>query len=82
MKYRSIAAADSSRNLPPRTSGMLSGQDVLSVPDMYWKIALQRAGLGVGYLPPFQAPVRSSSVAWSNHGSPTSTRVPSARSGG
>ncbi|BAU47980.1 LysR family transcriptional regulator [Sulfurifustis variabilis] len=51
MKYRSIAAADSSRNLPPRTSGMLSGQDVLSVPDMYWKIALQRAGLGVGYLP-------------------------------
>ena len=82
MKYRSIAAADSSRNLPPRTSGMLSGQDVLSVPDMYWKIALQRAGLGVGHLPPFQAPVRSSSVAWPNHGSPTSTRVPSARSGG
>ncbi len=51
LKYRSIAAADSSRNLPPRTSGLLSGQDVLTVPDMNYKIALQRAGLGVGYLP-------------------------------
>ncbi len=51
LKYRSIAAADSSRNLPPRTSGLLTGQDVLTVPDMYYKIALQRAGLGVGYLP-------------------------------
>jgi DNA-binding transcriptional LysR family regulator len=51
MKYRSIAAADTSRSLPPRTSGTLSGQDVLTVPDMYLKIAFQRAGLGVGYLP-------------------------------
>lgn len=51
LKYRSIAAADSSRNLPPRTSGLLSGQDVLTVPDMRCKIAFQRAGLGVGYLP-------------------------------
>ena len=51
LKYRSIAAADSSRNLPPRTSGLLSGQDVLTVPDMRSKIRFQRAGLGVGYLP-------------------------------
>lgn len=51
LKHRSITAADSSRNLPPRTSGMLSGQDVLTVPDMSFKIAFQRAGLGVGYLP-------------------------------
>lgn len=51
LKYRSIAAADSSRNLPPRTSGLLSGQDVLTVPDMRDKIAFQRAGFGVGYLP-------------------------------
>ncbi|MDP2706514.1 MAG: LysR substrate-binding domain-containing protein, partial [Burkholderiales bacterium] len=51
LKHRSIAAADSSRNLPPRTSGLLSGQDVLTVPDMRCKIAFQRAGLGVGYLP-------------------------------
>jgi len=51
LKYRSIAAADSSRNLPPRTSGLLSGQDVLTVPDMRDKIAFQCAGFGVGYLP-------------------------------
>lgn len=51
LKHRSIAAADSSRHLPPRTAGLLSGQDVLTVPDMTCKIAFQRAGLGVGYLP-------------------------------
>ncbi|PKO92964.1 MAG: LysR family transcriptional regulator [Betaproteobacteria bacterium HGW-Betaproteobacteria-1] len=50
-QYRSISAADSSRNLPPRTSGILSGQDVLTVPDMRSKLAAQIAGLGVGYLP-------------------------------
>ena len=49
--YRAVAAADSSRDLPPRTSGILSGQDVLTVPDMQSKIAAQMAGLGVGYLP-------------------------------
>lgn len=49
--YRSIAAADSSRNLPPRSSGILSGQDVLTVPDMESKIAAQIDALGVGYLP-------------------------------
>ncbi len=51
LQYRSVAAADSSRNLPPRSSGLLSGQDVLTVPDVRYKIAFQRAGLGVGYLP-------------------------------
>ncbi|MHB8535342.1 MAG: LysR family transcriptional regulator [Sulfuricaulis sp.] len=51
LKYRSIAAADSSRNLPPRTSGLLSGQDVLTVADLRDKIEFQCAGFGVGYLP-------------------------------
>ena len=51
VQYRSVAAADSSLSLPPRTSGLLSGQDVLTVPDMQTKIACQRAGLGVGFLP-------------------------------
>jgi len=51
VRYRTVAAADSSRNLPPRTSGILSGQDVLTVPDMQSKLAAQMAGLGVGYLP-------------------------------
>ena len=51
MRYRAVSAADSSRNLPPRTSGILSGQDVLTVPDMQAKLDAQIAGLGVGYLP-------------------------------
>lgn len=51
LKHRSIAAADSSRNLPPRTSGLLSGQDVLTVADLRDKIDFQCAGFGVGYLP-------------------------------
>ena len=51
IKHRVIAAADSSRNLPARTVGLLTGQDMLTVPDMRWKIEFQRAGLGVGYLP-------------------------------
>lgn len=51
VRHRTIAAADSSRNLPPRTSGLLSGQDVLTVPDMRSKIAYQIAGLGIGHLP-------------------------------
>lgn len=50
-RYRSVSAADSSKNLAPRTSGILSGQDVLSVPDMEAKLQAQIAGLGVGYLP-------------------------------
>lgn len=51
IQYRAVAAADSSRNLPPRTSGILSGQDVLTVSDMRGKLEAQLAGLGVGYLP-------------------------------
>ncbi|MDX1914913.1 MAG: LysR family transcriptional regulator [Methylophilus sp.] len=51
IQYRSIAAADSSRNLPARTSGILTGQDVLTVPDMQSKVEAQIYGLGVGYLP-------------------------------
>jgi DNA-binding transcriptional LysR family regulator len=51
IKYRSVAAADSSRNLAPRTSGILSGQDVLTVPDMQCKLDAQIMSLGVGYLP-------------------------------
>jgi len=51
IQYRSVSAADSSRNLAPRTSGILTGQDVLTVPDMEAKLHAQIAGLGVGYLP-------------------------------
>lgn len=55
VQYRSVAAADSSRNLPPRTSGILSGQDVFTVPDIQTKLDAQIAGLGVGYLPAHMA---------------------------
>lgn len=51
VKYRSIAAADSSRTLAPRTTGLLTGQEVLTLSDMRGKLEAQRAGLGIGYLP-------------------------------
>lgn len=51
MRYRAVSAADSSRNLAPRTAGILTGQDVLSVHDTQAKCLAQIAGLGVGYLP-------------------------------
>lgn len=51
--FRAVSAADSSRSLPPRTSGLLSGQEVLSVPDMWQKRIAQLQGLGVGFLPKF-----------------------------
>ncbi len=49
--HRVVAAADSSRTLPPLTSSILSGQDVLTVPTMSAKCAAHRHGLGVGYVP-------------------------------
>lgn len=49
--FRAVAAADSSRHLPPRTTALLSGQDVLTLPDMDTKLAAQRFGLGIGYVP-------------------------------
>ncbi|MCH9799892.1 MAG: LysR family transcriptional regulator [Betaproteobacteria bacterium] len=51
IQHRAVAAADSSRHLAPRTSGILSGQDVLTVPDMHAKVRAQIAGLGVGFIP-------------------------------
>lgn len=51
IRYRAVPAADSSRNLPARSSGLLDGQDTLTVPTMRAKLAAQIAGLGIGYLP-------------------------------
>jgi DNA-binding transcriptional LysR family regulator len=50
-RYRAVSVADSSRDLPPRTAGLISGQDVLTMPTMRDKLAAQVAGLGVGFLP-------------------------------
>lgn len=51
LAHRAVAIGDSSRNLPPRSIGLLTGQDVLTVPDLASKVAAQAAGLGCGYLP-------------------------------
>lgn len=51
LAHRAISVADSSRNLPPRTTGLLSGQETLTVPDTGSKLRAQAMGLGVGYLP-------------------------------
>lgn len=49
--HTAIVVADSARLLPPRTVGLLSGHQRITVPDMSAKIALQCAGLGYGFLP-------------------------------
>jgi DNA-binding transcriptional LysR family regulator len=51
LQYRAVSVADTSRNLPPRTSGVVDAQDSLTVPTMRTKVAAQIAGLGAGYLP-------------------------------
>jgi DNA-binding transcriptional LysR family regulator len=53
--FRAVVAADSSRQLAPRTVGLLAGQDTLTVPDLETKLAAQVAGLGCGFLPAFMA---------------------------
>lgn len=50
-RYRAVSIADTSRLLAPRTVGLLSGQDVLTVPSLEAKAAAHVAGLGVGFLP-------------------------------
>src|SRR5581483_7574731 len=51
LAHRAVPAADTSRLLPPRSSGLVEGQDTLTVPNMRAKLAAQIAGLGVGFLP-------------------------------
>ena len=53
--FRAVVAADSSRQLAPRSVGLLAGQDTLTVPDIDTKLAAQVAGLGCGFLPAFMA---------------------------
>lgn len=50
-QHRIIAVADSAKRLPPATSGILPGQDVLTVPSMAAKLEAQLRGMGIGYLP-------------------------------
>ena len=50
-QHRGVSIADTSRHLAPRTVGLVTGQDVLTVASLEAKTAAQVAGLGVGYLP-------------------------------
>ncbi|HZZ91678.1 MAG TPA: LysR family transcriptional regulator [Usitatibacter sp.] len=50
-RHRAVSVGDSSRLLAPRTLGLISGQDTLTVPSMEAKAAAHVAGLGVGFLP-------------------------------
>lgn len=51
VRHRAVSIADSSRLLPPRTVGLLSGQDVLTVASLEAKVDALMAGLGVGWIP-------------------------------
>jgi DNA-binding transcriptional LysR family regulator len=51
LAFEAIVVADSARLMPTRTVGLLSGQQCITVPDIGAKIALQKAGLGHGFLP-------------------------------
>ena len=51
LAHRAVGIGDTSRALPVRTVGLLSGQDVLTVPSLEAKTAAHVAGLGVGFLP-------------------------------
>ncbi|MFJ1299476.1 LysR family transcriptional regulator [Pseudomonadota bacterium AL_CKDN230030165-1A_HGKHYDSX7] len=46
-----IVVADTSRNLPPRTRGVLQNQAMIVMPTMEAKIEAQMRGLGCGHLP-------------------------------
>jgi DNA-binding transcriptional LysR family regulator len=54
-KHRGAVATDSSRRLPPRSVGLLTGQETLAVASLADKRAAQVAGLGCGWLPWFLA---------------------------
>lgn len=50
-RHRVVVAADSATTLPPRSSGVASARDVLTVGSLAAKFEAQVAGLGVGFLP-------------------------------
>lgn len=50
-RYPAAVAADSSRSLPPGSAGIFRRQQTLTVSNVDQKVALQEAGLGVGWLP-------------------------------
>jgi len=49
--HRAVSVADTSRSRPPRTIGLLAGQNTLTVSTMGDKLAAQLQGYGAGFLP-------------------------------
>jgi DNA-binding transcriptional LysR family regulator len=49
--HRAVSVADTSRSRPPRTIGLLAGQNTLTVSTMGDKFAAQLQGHGAGFLP-------------------------------
>ncbi|MBI5277330.1 MAG: LysR family transcriptional regulator [Burkholderiales bacterium] len=50
-QHRQVVVADTTQRGTPLTRGVLSGQDVFTVPTMQVKLDAQVRGLGVGFLP-------------------------------
>jgi len=50
-QYPAAVAADTSRSLPPGHAGIFRRQRTITVANLDQKIAVQEAGLGVGWLP-------------------------------
>ncbi|NKF55026.1 LysR family transcriptional regulator [Ralstonia solanacearum] len=62
-RHRIVAVGDTSRNLPPRTVGIMAGQDTLVVPAMADKVQAQIRGRGCGWRPrPLAQPYLDSGV--------------------
>ena len=51
LDYPTVIVSDSSQRLATRSAGLLDGRSRIYVPNIEHKIAAQRKGLGVGYLP-------------------------------
>ncbi|AIY40337.1 LysR-family transcriptional regulator [Collimonas arenae] len=54
-QYRAVAVGDTGRTLPSINSGLLNGQDILTVPSITAKLEAQLSGLGCGHLPRWMA---------------------------
>ena len=59
-RHRQVVVGDTSRRLAPRTVGLIGATDVLTVPSMEAKLAVQVAGLAVGFVP---APLARPAIA-------------------
>jgi DNA-binding transcriptional LysR family regulator len=76
-RHRAVAVGSTSRLQASRTTGLLSGQPTLTVATLEQKVAMQVAGLGVGWLPePFaRAPLAAGRLIAVDAADPRSAAV-------